>query len=209
MRTAVLVVLLFALGEAAFAAHPSFGRGLITNLDGDPARETVSARNNVSFDHKYARGTIFASDNCGGQRRSYELSPPSSVNSWLVLNGIQGSKALGRPGVLFVIRYSGEAFIARVTRLQRSPKETCPVPVNLFEYSTESPPRPPPRDNVIVDVSLAAGEHARAPGRELRLTERYAKSSSGPITELRRTYFRYVRLQRRYVEYRSVLFPAP
>lgn len=172
------------------------------NLDDDPARETVTASWNVSFDHTYQRAEVVVLDDCGGERRLLELAPPGRS---MFPRAIQGSRALGRPGVLFKIGYSDGHWIARVARLRRPQTGGCPEPAALFDYSTASPPRPPPTGRVVAGFGVTIGEYSRIPGRELRLTERYGTSPShrGPMS--RRTYFRYLKAQGRYVGYRTVL----
>lgn len=172
------------------------------NLDEDAARETVNATHTVSFDHTSQSAQVVAIDHCGGVQRMLELAP---TGSYMWPQAIRGSRALGRPGVLFSIEYADGHSIARVARLRRLQAGACPQPVSLFDYSTSRPPRRPPSGQTIVGFDVTIGAYSRVAGRELLLTEGYAKPPSERARTTRRTYFRYLKARGRYVGYRTVL----
>ena len=84
-----------------------------------------------------------------------------------------------------------------------------PTPVRLLAYSSKNPQFPAPEGYDIADVQVEAGEYSAAyAGKELLLTEDLLEPRMNPIRKLRRTYFRYSAVKRRYLSYRTEVSPA-
>ena len=202
MRAAAVLALALGLVPAAFATHPGWGSTTRMNLDGDSTRERLFARSDTHPD----RATIYVIDRCRGADMRHELALPGiKIFRW----SVRGTRDLGRPGVLFIMRYLDGHAIARVARLRIQRPGECPTPVSLFDYSTDSPPRPPPEGLVLLDFYVRVHDYSnRFSGPELRLEELYGTTPSGTTTATRFSYFRYSVRTREYALYRTAVTRA-
>ncbi len=202
MRVAAVLALVLVLTPAASATHPGWFFNARMNLDSDSAREHLFA----SYLTHPDEARIYVVDSCRGNDLRYDLAAPGVH---MFRDSIHGSRDLGRPGVLFSIHYPDGHTIARVARLRVQQRDECPTPVSLFDYSTESPPRPPPEGLVLQDFVVQVHDYSRRySGPELRLAEFYGTSEPGPVLSTRFSYFRYSVRSRTYAPYRMVLKPA-
>jgi hypothetical protein len=202
MRVVVVLALALGLAPAASATHPGWFFNARMNLDSDSAREHLYASHLTHPDE--ARVSVV--DTCRGSDVRHELAAPGI---YMLRGSIHGSRDLGRPGVLFSIHYADGHTIGRIARLRIQHTGECPTPVSLFDYSTDSPPRPAPRGFVLQDFVIRVHDYSgQYSGPELRLDEFYGEVSPGPVLSTRYTYFRYSVRSRSYAEYRSVLKPV-
>ena len=147
------------------------------NIDGDRAAESVKAAYDVSSDHKTERGSITATDRCGGRRVTVALIRSGRFTPRIALRPAQ----LGRAAVGVAADYNGGPRLARVVRLRN-----CRLQVLLAFSSTSG-----------ASVNLEAqNDSTRYPGREVVVVE-------GLRDAARRTYFRWVPARQRYLKYRT------
>jgi hypothetical protein len=166
-----------ALAGDAFATHPSWIEELKLNIDGDRAAESVKASYDVSSDHKVERGSVTATDRCGGRRFTVAVIPAGKYTPRIALRPAQ----LGRAAVGVVADYRGGPRVARVGRLRN-----CRLQV-LLSFSSASG----------ASVNLEArSDSASFPGREVVVVE-------GLRDAARRTFFRWAPARQRYVKYRT------
>jgi hypothetical protein len=175
LALALLAGVVFA-GDA-FATHPSWREQLQLNVDGDRARETVTATYDVSSDHKQERGSITARDTCAGRRRQVALVPAGRFTPTLALRPAQ----LGRAAVGVVADYREGSHLAQVVRLR-----SCRVQV-LLSFRT------PAAASLKLETR---NDSARFPGREVVAVE-------GLRDAARSTFFRWVPASGRYVKYKT------
>jgi hypothetical protein len=165
------------LAGQATATHPSWFQELRLNIDGDRAAELVKVDYDVSSDHKQERGSITATDTCGGRRAIVALVPAGPFTPELALRPAQ----LGRPAVGLTASYRGGPRVARVARLR-----SCRLQVLLSFSSTAA-----------AKIELEArNDSARYPGREVVVVE-------GLRDAARRTFFRWAPARQRYLRYRT------
>jgi hypothetical protein len=181
------------------ACHASYQSVKRVNLDGDAAKETVSAFELTSCDHTQQSAGIRIADHCGSHWNEFLVSGPlRHLGPVVVESAAQVVEADGttrRREVFFAVHGSDDAGprgIAKVVRLDRL-ANGCAGPRILFAYATRGV-----QDGVVGWTVRLREASTAFRGKEVIVTETLA--GEGPRTKAFSGY-RYDRARRRYVLY--------
>jgi sarcosine oxidase delta subunit len=178
-----------AAGQApapAFACHPDRLFDTRVNLDGDAAKERVTALDSHNCAHTEFEAYVHVRDRCRGTWRTYDLQSEGDVlRQFRIVNADARTR---RPEVFFVTQRLGPVArgIAEVVRLDDRASGCARVRA-LFRYV----PSDPAVQSFDVQLTNAAPQF---PGLEITLTE------SREVAQ-RITRYRYDRTRDRYVVY--------
>jgi sarcosine oxidase delta subunit len=170
----------------AFACHPDRLFDTRVNLDGDAAKERVTALDSHNCAHTEFEAYVHVRDRCRGTWRTYDLQSEGDVlRQFRIVNADARTR---RPEVFFVTQRLGPVArgIAEVVRLDDRASGCARVRA-LFRYV----PSDPAVQSFDVQLTNAAPQF---PGLEITLTE------SREVAQ-RITRYRYDRTRDRYVVY--------
>jgi hypothetical protein len=192
VRWLLLVGVLAALAafehspQAALACHPDRFSKTLVNLDGDKAKEEVTALDHHNCAHTEWAAYVHVRDRCRGVWRTYDLESDGDVLQDFRIANADGRTR--RPEVFFVTRRLGPVAlgIAEIVRLDDR-RSGCARVRALFRYS----PNDPAVQSFAVELKNAAPQF---PGLEVVVTE--AREVAQRVTR-----YRYDRMRDRYVVY--------